>query len=121
MQSSTAAWALRNWAAYSPAVATQALSRASTERSPSNGNTPFFRDSRLAISASASDRLPHNRQTRNKMAWTSPDIFSVSFWMRDRHNKRNVGSREKCRGGSRDPVQLKGEGLMNQPDLTDRR
>src|ERR1700722_12588137 len=75
MQNFTAAWALRNWAAYSPAVATQALSRASTERSPSNGNTRSFRDSRLAISASASDRLPLNRQTRNKIAWFSPDTF----------------------------------------------
>src|ERR1700733_268789 len=75
MQNSTAAWALRNWVAYSPAVATQALSRASTERSHSNGNTRSFKGSRLAIFASASDRLPLNRQTSNKIAWFSPDTF----------------------------------------------
>ena len=52
-------------------VATQALSRVSTARSPSNGNTRSFRDSRRAISASASDRRPLNRQTRNETAWSS--------------------------------------------------
>src|ERR1700679_187265 len=67
MQNSTAAWASRNLAAYSPAVATRALSRVSTERSRSNGNTQSFRDLRLAISASASGRLLY-RQTRSKIA-----------------------------------------------------
>src|ERR1700722_14002824 len=66
MRNSTAAWASRNLAAYSPAVATRALSRVSTERSRSNGNTQSFRDLRLVISASASGRLL-NPQTRNKI------------------------------------------------------
>src|ERR1700679_1833292 len=67
MRNSTAAWASRNLAAYSPAVATRALSRVSTERSRSNGHTQSFRDLRLVISASASGRLL-NRQTRSKIA-----------------------------------------------------
>lgn len=73
MQNSIAEWASRNWAAYSPAVATRPSSRASTDRSRSNANIRSFRDPRPAISALADGR-PLSPSIQSEIATQREDV-----------------------------------------------